>query len=107
MPGYCKEALTRFRHELKKTNDQPHKHVIPNYSANIQYAIKEDTTPAVGEETKTFIQQVTETFQYYAHGRAARTISTVGSTNLSTVRDTYRTTVCKIYIKIFNFIDLF
>ena len=37
--------------------------------------------------------------QYYGkgvvnHGRAARTILTVGSTNLSTVRD--RTTVCKI-----------
>ena len=66
MPGYCKEALTRFKHELKKINDQPHKHVIPNYGAKIQYATKKDTTPKVGEEAKTFIQQVTGTFQYYA-----------------------------------------
>ena len=66
MPGYSRDALTRFRHELRKINDQPHKHVIPNYGAKIQYATKEDTTPAVGEKVKTFIQQVTGTFQYYA-----------------------------------------
>ena len=66
MPGYCKEALTRFNHKLRKINDQPHKHVIPTYGARIQFATKEDLTPKVDAEKTKFIQQVTGTFIYYA-----------------------------------------
>lgn len=63
--GYSKEALVRVRYDLRKINDQPHKHLIPNYGAKVQFATKEDTTPAVGKEEQTFIQHVTGTFQYY------------------------------------------
>ena len=38
MPGYCKEALVRFNHILRKLNNQPHKHNEPKYGAKVQYA---------------------------------------------------------------------
>ena len=66
MPGYCKEALVRFNHKLRRLTDQPHKHVKRNYGSKIQYATEEDLTPKVDEEKTKFIQQVTGTFQYYA-----------------------------------------
>ena len=66
MPGHCTEALVRFNHTLRKLNHQPHKHTLPTYGASIQYAKQRDTSPKVGDEEKTFIQQVTGTFLYYA-----------------------------------------
>ena len=67
MPGYCIEALTRFRHDgSRKAMDQPHKHVVPAYGTKVQYAKEEDTLPKMGPTDKLFIQQVTGTFLYYA-----------------------------------------
>jgi len=66
MPGYCKEALVRFGHILRRLNHQPHKHVLPVYGRTVQYAKELDTSPKVGEAEKKFIQQVTGTFLYYA-----------------------------------------
>ena len=66
MPGYCDEALVRFRHKLKKVMDQPHKHTVPVYGSTIQYAKPEDTTELLDKAGKLFIQQVTGTFLYYA-----------------------------------------
>jgi len=65
-PGYCRETLVRFKHILRKLNNQPHKHVKTTYGAQIQYATKEDLTPKVDAEETKFIQQVTGTFLYYA-----------------------------------------
>ena len=59
MPSYCKEALVRFRHELQKVMDQPHKHTVPVYISTVQYAKPE-------QAGKLFIQQVTGTFLYYS-----------------------------------------
>ena len=66
MPGYCSEALTRFRHKAGKLMDQPHQHAIPVYGAEIQYTKLVDTSVTLGDEYKKFIQQVTGTFLYYA-----------------------------------------
>ena len=66
MPGYCLEALQRFRHEAAQWTDQPHDHSVPMYGAKIQYAKKLDESPEIGPEDKLFIQQVTGTFLYYA-----------------------------------------
>ena len=66
MPGYCSEALQRFRHQCTKKQDQPHQHSVPKYGANIQYAKKPDDSPLLNEQDKLFIQQVTGTFLYYA-----------------------------------------
>lgn len=52
MSGYCKEALIRFNHKLRRLMDQPHKHVPPRYGAKIQYATKEDLTPKVDEKNQ-------------------------------------------------------
>ena len=36
MPGYVEKALARFKHaKSTKEQDQPHKHVIPTYGANV------------------------------------------------------------------------
>ena len=72
MPGYCMEALTRFRHESSssKRMDQPHQHTIPMYGDKVQYARDADTSPKLGPMDKLFIQQVTETFLYYLRARS-------------------------------------
>ena len=64
MPGYCDKALIRFRHELRKIMDQPHKHAVPVYGAKVQYAKTEDKSAKLGKEGTKFIQQVTGTFLY-------------------------------------------
>ena len=66
MPGYCKEALVRFGHKLRKDTHQPHKHTEPTYGSKIQYAKGADESPKLNEQDKKFIQQVTGTFLYYA-----------------------------------------
>ena len=66
MPGYVNEALTRFQHEMRKLNDQPHKHAVPVFGATIQYTKPEDTSPLLNEEDKKYVQKVTGTFLYYA-----------------------------------------
>ena len=66
MPGYCNEALRRFKHDCQKWTDQPHKHVLPTYGVKIQYAKEPDTSTKLGPKEKKFIQQVTGTFLYYA-----------------------------------------
>ena len=52
MPGYCKEALVRFGHKLRRVTHQPHKHAIPVYGRKIQHAKEEDETPQLDEEGK-------------------------------------------------------
>ena len=69
MPGYCKEGLTQFRHELQKIMDQLHDHVAPVCGTTIQYAKDIDTSKKLGPEDTKFIQQVTGTFLYYARAR--------------------------------------
>ena len=66
MPGYCSEALQRFRHDCARRTDQPHEHSIPMYGRKIQYAKKLNESPKIGPEDKLFVQQVTGTFLYYA-----------------------------------------
>ena len=66
MPGYCSEALQQFRHDCRKPQDQPHQHTVPTYGATIQYVKQPDKSPTLKNDNKTFIQQVTGTFLYYA-----------------------------------------
>ena len=66
MPGYVHEALQRFNHTMPtKPQHQPHKHVVPTYGKTIQYA-QVDDSPSIDKDSKTFIQQVSGTFLYYA-----------------------------------------
>lgn len=82
MPGYCLEALQRFRHDSAQRTNQPHEQSVPMNGAKVQYAKKLDKSPDIGPADKLFIQQVTSTFLYYA--RAANstmlvTLSTIAS----------------------------
>ena len=66
MPGYVAEALERFQHpHPKRAQDQPHKHVAPNYGQKVQYE-HVDESELLDKDGKTYIQQVTGTFLYYA-----------------------------------------
>ena len=51
---------------LLKLTDQPHKHTIPVFGATIQYAKLAYMSNKINDDGKTFIQQVTVTFLYYA-----------------------------------------
>lgn len=67
MPGYVKKARQRFNHiPIKKNEDQPYQHAIPNYGAKAQYAEKEDSSELLDQEGKTYVQQVVGTFLFYA-----------------------------------------
>ena len=59
MPGYVEKALQRFKHDPpKKSQDQPHQHVMPTYGAKVQYAQAEDQSRPLDKEEKKFVQQV-------------------------------------------------
>jgi hypothetical protein len=93
MPGYCSEALVRFRHEMRKIMDQPHEHAVPVYGAKIQYAKGPDTTAKLGPEDKLFIQQVTGTFLYYARAVDSTmlvALSAIASDQASPTKNTMR-----------------
>ena len=79
MPSYCKEALVRFRHELQKVMDQPHKHTVPVYGSTVQYAKPDNTTRPLDKAGKLFIQQVTGTFLYYARAVNETMLMTLSS----------------------------
>ena len=66
MPEYIMEALQRFQHKPPtRPQHQPHKHVVPAYGQKVQYSVVDDSAP-LDKKGKTFIQQVTGTFLYYA-----------------------------------------
>jgi hypothetical protein len=66
MPGYVAEALHRFQHPPPtKPQHQPHKHTVPTYGQKTQYETI-DESAELDKNGKTYIQQVTGTFLYYA-----------------------------------------
>jgi hypothetical protein len=97
MPGYCIEALQRFRHECSsRPMDQPHKHVVPTYGAKVQYAKGKDMSPKLGPTDKLFIQQVTGTFLYYARAVDATmlvALSAIASEQASPTEETMKKTL--------------
>ena len=66
IPGYCKDALIRFGHNMNKKRDQPHIGTAPKYGQTFQYKTEQGQSSELDKEEKTFIQQVTHTFLYYA-----------------------------------------
>ena len=56
MPGYIEKALKRFGHERpRKRQDQPHKHVPPEYGIKQQFVRDEDESPAVKQKEQQYI----------------------------------------------------
>ena len=83
MRSYIQDALTRFCHaHPRKLQDQPYTHAKPTYGAKAKYATDTDYSPLLLPSQKKFVQEVTETFLYYAQAidasmlPALRTIAT-------------------------------
>ena len=65
MPGYVKQALIKLQDEFKKTTNSPSPFMPPVYGQKIQMASIDKTSPMTKQQT-TILQQVCETFLYYA-----------------------------------------
>ena len=66
MPGYVDQALIQFKHGTpRQSQDQPYQHTVPTYGARQQFAVAPDGTALLDKYSKTFVQQVTDTFLYY------------------------------------------
>ena len=101
MPGYRDLALIRFKHRTPKTRqDQPYKHVIPNYGAKIQFALGPDGTPLLDKDGKKFVQQVTGTFLYYA-----RAVDSTMLVALSALASEQASPTQKTMEKVMTFLD--
>ena len=67
MPGYVEKALQRFTHSKPaKHQHVPSKWIAPEYEAKIQYAAPDDNSLPLDSEGITLIQQIVETFLFYA-----------------------------------------
>jgi hypothetical protein len=77
MPGYIKNALIRFGHELpNKPQLQPHPHTLPTYGATVQYTKADDASPAATNTEGKYICQVIGILLFY--GRAVDSTILVG-----------------------------
>ena len=69
MPGYVKTAITELGHQPpERRQDQPHRHVPPNYGAKTQYATPVDDAPLLDKAAASRIRKITGKFLYL--GRA-------------------------------------
>ena len=67
MPGYVDHAIIRFKCGTpRRAQDQPFQHTVPTYGDRQQFAVAPDGTSLLEKDSKTFVQQVTGTFLYYA-----------------------------------------
>ena len=67
MLTYFDNALKRFNDEKpRKTQDQPYPQTKTVYRAKAQFSDPEDMSEIFSQADKKFIQEVTETFLYYA-----------------------------------------
>jgi hypothetical protein len=59
MPGYIKNALIRFSHELQnKPQLQPHPHTILTFGARVQYAKSDHVSPLATNAEEKYICKV-------------------------------------------------
>ena len=66
MPGYVARALQRFKHSPTRPEHAPHKSVLPQYGAPIQYATAPDTSPKLDKAGIKNVQAIVGVFLYYA-----------------------------------------
>jgi hypothetical protein len=82
MPSYIGKSLVRFNHiPPDKPQHQPHLHMVPTYSATIQYAKHIDQSPAATKANKNYIRQVVGVLLYYA--RAVEATLLIALTSLA------------------------
>jgi hypothetical protein len=65
MPGYVANILSKFQHaNPKQLTHAPSKYITPVYSANIQYAIRDETPPLNAKQCIN-IQRISGSVLYY------------------------------------------
>ena len=100
MIGYVIRALHRFQHATPtKSQHQPYPHVAINYGTKIQYAAPPDESPLLSAADKTFIQQVTGVFLYYARavdGTMLPALSAIASEQAEPTKNTMKK--CKQFL---------
>eukprot|EP00804_Cyclotella_cryptica_P008148 CCRYP_004621-RA/>CCRYP_004621-RA protein AED:0.29 eAED:0.29 QI:0/0/0/1/0/0/3/0/521 len=80
MPGYCETAGQRFRHSLPtKPQHQPYPSAPRTYGSRQQLCATADTSPALGKQQKTFVQEVIGVFLYYARAVDCTMLTALGS----------------------------
>eukprot|EP00804_Cyclotella_cryptica_P023928 CCRYP_010044-RA/>CCRYP_010044-RA protein AED:0.06 eAED:0.07 QI:0/0/0/1/1/1/3/0/1072 len=80
MPGYCEKAGQRFHHSLPtKPQHQPYPSAPRTYGSKQQLCATADTSPALGKQQKTFVQEVIGVFLYYARAVDCTMLTALGS----------------------------
>jgi hypothetical protein len=80
MPGYIKNALIRFGHELPdKPQMQPYSNTTPTYGATVQYAKAANLSPAATKAEEKFIWQVIGVLLYCGQAVDATIITGLSS----------------------------
>jgi hypothetical protein len=82
MPGYIKNALIRFGHELpNKLQLQPHPHMLPTYGATLQYTKADSVSPLATNAEGKYNRQLIGILLYY--GRAVDSTILVSLSSLA------------------------
>eukprot|EP00804_Cyclotella_cryptica_P001905 CCRYP_007349-RA/>CCRYP_007349-RA protein AED:0.39 eAED:0.41 QI:0/0/0/1/0/0/2/0/360 len=80
MPGYCEKAGQLFHHpKPTKPQHQPYPSALRTYGSKQQLCTTADTSPALGKQQKTFVQEVIGVFLYYARAVDCTMLTALGS----------------------------
>ena len=97
MPGYCEKAGQRFHHpKPTKPQHQPYPSVPRTYGSKQQLCATADTSPALGKQQKTFVQEVIGVFLYYARAVDCTMLTALGSLATQQANPT-TTTLDRVY----------
>ena len=80
MLKYVANAITFFHHKHpQKPQDRPYPHINTSYGTKAQYSPDVDNSPLLTSADKTFVQEVTGTFRYYARSANVEMLKSLGS----------------------------
>ncbi len=92
MPGYIKNALIRFSHELpNKLQLQPHPHMLPTCSATVQYAKADNVSPLATNAEGKYICQVIGILLYYGRAVDSTILVSLSSLAVAQSKPTFHT----------------
>ena len=80
MLGYCEKAGQRFHHSKPtKPQHQPYPSTPHTYGQKQQFCDSADSSPALSNDRKTFVQEVVGVFLYYARAVDYTMLTALGS----------------------------
>eukprot|EP00804_Cyclotella_cryptica_P025200 CCRYP_010319-RE/>CCRYP_010319-RE protein AED:0.37 eAED:0.32 QI:0/-1/0/1/-1/0/1/0/410 len=97
MPGYCEKAGQRFHHpKPTKPQHHPYPSAPCTYGSKQQLCATADTSPAMGKQQKTFVQEVIGVFLYYARAVDCTMLTALGTLATQQANPTM-TTLDRVY----------